>query len=116
MIIVIRPSAYIGSHHIHTLSLLVAARQKSYARPVLLKRGPSSMIGAWRLSAASMPVAGNPKVILCECGIRSDDPQMRNLLDLAYVPLLHGLMPLPIIVDPSHTTGQSELVPTISLQ
>ena len=55
-------------------------------------------------------------MILCECGIRVDDPQMRNLLCLACVPLLQGLILLPVIADPGYTTGQSELVPTMSRQ
>ncbi len=110
----IRRSAHIGSRNICTFPLLVAARQKSYARPLLLKRGPCTTIEACRLSAASMLAAGNAKVILCERGMRSDNPQTRTLLDLACVPLLQGLTHLSIIVDPSHTTGRSELVPTIS--
>ena len=58
--------------------------------------------------------AGNAHVILCERGIRSFDTKTRNLLDLACVPLLRELTHLPVIVDPSHGTGRSELVPVMS--
>jgi 3-deoxy-7-phosphoheptulonate synthase len=56
----------------------------------------------------------NPNVILCERGIRSYDPQTRNVLDLSCVPLLQELTHLPVVVDPSHATGRRELVPTMS--
>src|SRR5205807_9236993 len=78
------------------------------------KRGISATIEEWLLAAEYIVAAGNPNVILCERGIRSFDPQTRNLLDLACVPLLHQLTHLPVIVDPSHATGRRELVPTMS--
>jgi 3-deoxy-7-phosphoheptulonate synthase len=80
----------------------------------MLKRGLASTIEEWLLAAEYIVAAGNPHVILCERGIRSFDPQTRNLLDLSCVPLLHELTHLPIIVDPSHATGRRELVPTMS--
>ncbi len=104
----------IGSRNRRHFPLLVAAGQHRPVRPVLLTRGLSATMEAWRPSAASRLLAGHPKVILCERGIRSYDPQTRNLLDLACAPLLHGLTHLPIIVDPSHATGRSEFVPTMS--
>ena len=80
----------------------------------MLKRGLSATIDEWLLAAEYIVAAGNPNVILCERGIRSYDPQTRNVLDLSCVPLLHELTHLPIVVDPSHATGRRELVPTMS--
>src|SRR5712664_3339343 len=73
-----------------------------------------STLDEWLLAAEYIVAAGNPHVILCERGVRSFDPQTRNVLDLACVPLLHQLTHLPIIVDPSHATGRRELVTPMS--
>lgn len=102
----------IGSRNMQNFPLLLAAGRQQ--RPVMLKRGLASTIEEWLLAAEYIVAAGNPHVILCERGIRSFDPQTRNLLDLSCVPLLHELTHLPIIVDPSHATGRRELVPTMS--
>jgi 3-deoxy-7-phosphoheptulonate synthase len=104
----------IGSRNMQNFPLLYAAGRNSFHRPVMLKRGLSATIEEWLLAAEYIVVAGNPNVILCERGIRSFDTQTRNLLDLTCVPLLHELSHLPVIVDPSHGTGRSELVPTMS--
>ncbi|HEU5228990.1 MAG TPA: 3-deoxy-7-phosphoheptulonate synthase [Ktedonobacteraceae bacterium] len=104
----------IGSRNMQNFPLLRAAGRNSVQRPVLLKRGLSSTIDEWLLAAEYIVAAGNPNVILCERGIRSYDPQTRNVLDLSCVPLLHELTHLPVIVDPSHATGRRELVPTMS--
>ncbi|HET8844382.1 MAG TPA: 3-deoxy-7-phosphoheptulonate synthase [Ktedonobacteraceae bacterium] len=103
----------IGARNVQNFPLLQAAgRQRK--RPVMLKRGLSSTIDEWLLAAEYIVAAGNPNVILCERGVRSFDPQTRNVLDLACVPLLHQLTHLPVIVDPSHATGRRELVPSMS--
>src|SRR2546423_661415 len=104
----------IGSRNMQNFPLLLEAGRNSKRRPVMLKRGLASTIDEWLLAAEYIVAAGNPNVILCERGIRSFDPQTRNVLDLACVPLLHELTHLPVIVDPSHATGRSELVPTMS--
>lgn len=104
----------IGSRNMQNFPLLQAAGRHSHKRPVMLKRGLSSTIDEWLLAAEYIVAAGNPNVILCERGIRSYDPQTRNVLDLSCVPLLHELTHLPIVVDPSHATGRCELVPTMS--
>ncbi len=104
----------IGSRNMQNFPLLLAAGRHSAQRPVMLKRGLSSTIEEWLLAAEYIVAAGNPNVILCERGIRSFDPQTRNVLDLACVPLLHELTHLPVIVDPSHATGRRELVPTMA--
>ena len=104
----------IGSRNMQNFPLLFAAGRNSLRRPVMLKRGISATIDEWLLAAEYIMAAGNPNVILCERGIRSFDTKTRNLLDLACVPLLHELTHLPVIVDPSHGTGRSELVPVMS--
>jgi 3-deoxy-7-phosphoheptulonate synthase len=104
----------IGARNMQNYPLLLAAGRQSRKRPVMLKRGLSSTIDEWLLAAEYIVAAGNPNVFLCERGVRSFDPQTRNVLDLACVPLLHQLTHLPVIVDPSHATGRRELVPPMS--
>ena len=104
----------IGARNMQNYPLLLAVGRHSEKLPVLLKRGLSSTLDEWLLAAEYIVAAGNPNVILCERGIRSYDPQTRNVLDLSCVPLLHELTHLPVIVDPSHATGKRELVPAMS--
>jgi 3-deoxy-7-phosphoheptulonate synthase len=104
----------IGSRNMQNFPLLIAVGRKAQNHPVLLKRGSSATIDEWLLAAEYIVAAGNPHVILCERGIRSFDPRTRNLLDLSCVPLLHELTHLPVVVDPSHATGRSELVPSMA--
>ena len=103
----------IGSRNMQNFPLLRAAGHAS--RPVLLKRGFAATIEEWLLAAEYVLAEGNPNVILCERGIRGFDPQTRNVLDLACVPLLRELTHLPVIVDPSHATGRRELVAPLGL-
>jgi 3-deoxy-7-phosphoheptulonate synthase len=103
----------IGARNMQNFSLL---REAGGARkPVLLKRGIAATIEEWLMAAEYVYAAGNHDVVLCERGIRSYDPQTRNLLDLSAVPLVQGLSHLPIIVDPSHGTGIRSLVAPMSL-
>lgn len=83
-------------------------------KPVLLKRGLSATIEEWLMAAEYILSGGNYEVILCERGIRTFEPYTRNTLDLSAVPLVKQLSHLPIIVDPSHGTGISGLVPAMS--
>jgi len=84
-------------------------------RPILLKRGMSSTVEEWLMSAEYILSQGNDRVILCERGIRTFETQYRNVLDLIAVPTLRKLTHLPIIVDPSHGTGHADLVIPMSL-
>ena len=104
----------IGTRNMQNFPLLLAAGRHSKKLPILLKRGLSSTVEEWLLAAEYVIAAGNPNVILCERGIRSYDPQTRNVLDLTVVPLLHQLTHLPIVVDPSHSTGRRALVAPMS--
>ena len=98
----------IGSRNMQNFPLLRAAGQSS--RPVLLKRGFAATIEEWLLAAEYILAEGNRNVMLCERGVRSFDPSTRNLLDLSCVPLLARLTHLPVLVDPSHGAGRSDLV------
>ena len=67
------------------------------------------------MSAEYIMASGNERVILCERGIRTFSDYTRNTLDLSAVPMLHELTHLPVIVDPSHATGISRIVPPMAL-
>jgi len=102
----------IGARNMQNFGLL---REVGAARkPVLLKRGLSATIEEWLMAAEYVYAAGSHDIVLCERGIRSFDPQTRNLLDLAAVPVLLSLTHLPVIVDPSHGTGVRNLVMPMS--
>lgn len=79
-------------------------------RPVLLKRGLSSTIEEWLAAAEYIVAQGNQQVILCERGIRTFESATRNTLDLSAVAVVRERSHLPIIVDPSHSTGQRRYV------
>lgn len=83
-------------------------------KPILLKRGLSSTIEEWLLSAEYILAGGNENVILCERGIRTFETTTRNTLDISAIPILKKQTHLPIIVDPSHATGKRELVPPLA--
>ncbi|MCX5859580.1 MAG: 3-deoxy-7-phosphoheptulonate synthase [Proteobacteria bacterium] len=83
-------------------------------KAVLLKRGPSATIEEFLLSAEYIMSFGNPRVILCERGIRTFETAYRNVLDLTAVALVKNLSHLPIIADPSHATGVKKLIPPMS--
>ena len=83
-------------------------------KPILLKRGLSATLEEWLMSAEYILSEGNEKVILCERGIRTFETYTRNTLDLSAVPAIKKLSHLPIIVDPSHGTGRSWMVGTMS--
>ncbi len=83
-------------------------------KPVILKRGLSSTIKEWLMSAEYILSAGNFNVILCERGIRTFEDFTRNTLDITAVAAVKQLSHLPIIVDPSHATGKWGLVASAS--
>ena len=103
----------IGSRNMQNFALLRAVGRSS--RPVLLKRGFAATIEEWLLAAEYILSEGNSDVVMCERGVRSFDPMTRNLLDLTCVPLLAQLTHLPVLVDPSHGAGRSDLVPAMGV-
>ncbi|MFO7968841.1 MAG: 3-deoxy-7-phosphoheptulonate synthase [Candidatus Izemoplasmatales bacterium] len=84
-------------------------------KPILLKRGLSSTIEEWLMSAEYILDGGNKNVILCERGIRTYETSTRNTLDISSIPVIKKLTHLPIIVDPSHASGRWEYVESLSL-
>jgi len=77
---------------------------------VMLKRGMSSTIEEWLMAAEYIAQRGNLDIVLCERGIRTFETSTRNTLDIAAVPVAHGLSHLPVVVDPSHSGGRRDLV------
>ena len=83
--------------------------------PILLKRGLANTFQELLMSAEYIMSKGNESVILCERGIRTFETYTRNTLDLSAVPVLHELSHLPVVIDPSHATGKSRLVPPMAV-
>ncbi len=83
-------------------------------KPILLKRGLANTLQELLMSAEYIMSEGNSNVILCERGVRTFETYTRNTLDLSAVPVLHELSHLPVVVDPSHATGKSRLVPPMA--
>jgi 3-deoxy-7-phosphoheptulonate synthase len=83
-------------------------------KPILLKRGLSATMEEWLMAAEYIAAGGNRQVILCERGIRTFETYTRNTLDLSCVPVMKYLTHLPVIVDPSHGTGNWRWVPSMS--
>src|SRR5439155_9011652 len=72
-------------------------------------------IEEWLMAAEYIAQQGNEDIILCERGIRTFEPMTRNTLDVSAVPLVHHLSHLPVIIDPSHSSGKRELVAPLAL-
>ncbi|HEX67755.1 MAG TPA: 3-deoxy-7-phosphoheptulonate synthase [bacterium] len=98
----------IGARNMHNYDLLKEVGKID--KPVLLKRGISSTVKEWLLAAEYILKQGNEKVIFCERGIRTFEDSTRFTLDVNAVPLLKKISHLPVIVDPSHSTGRRDLV------
>jgi 3-deoxy-7-phosphoheptulonate synthase len=103
----------IGARNMQNFDLLRAAGASG--RPVLLKRGIAATIEEWLHAAEYLMHMGNSNVVLCERGIRSFDRSTRFTLDLSAVAEAKRLTHLPVIVDPSHSTGHPHLVGPMSL-
>lgn len=98
----------IGARNMQNFILLKEAGQSGL--PVLLKRGLCATIDEWLNAAEYIIAEGNPNVVLCERGIRTFETATRNTLDLSAVPVLRSKTHLPVIVDPSHSTGSYKYV------
>jgi 3-deoxy-7-phosphoheptulonate synthase len=99
----------VGARNMQNYRLLEAVGQTD--RPVLLKRGPSATMEELLLAAEYILNEGNPNVMLCERGIRTFESHTRFTLPVATIPYLHQKTHLPVVVDPSHGTGHTYLVP-----
>ena len=84
-------------------------------KPILLKRGMANTLDELLMSAEYIMAGGNEKVILCERGIRTFETSMRNTLDISAIPMLKKKSHLPVIVDPSHASGQRFMVEPLTM-
>ena len=102
----------VGARNMQNYRLLEAVGAAK--KPVLLKRGPSATMDEFLLAAEYILNEGNQDVMLCERGIRTFEAHTRFTLPLATVPYLHHKTHLPIVIDPSHGTGHTYLVPDMA--
>ena len=98
----------IGARNMHNFNLLAEVGRVEI--PVLLKRAPSATVEELLMAAEYVAKEGNERVILCERGIKTFERSTRYTLDLSAVPVLKRETHLPVIVDPSHAAGRSDLV------
>ena len=102
----------VGARNMQNFSLLKSLGE--VRKPILLKRGLSSTIEEWLMSAEYIMAGGNREVILCERGIRTFEHITRNTLDISAIPVVQKISHLPVIVDPSHATGLRDKVAPMS--
>jgi 3-deoxy-7-phosphoheptulonate synthase len=76
----------------------------------MLKRGLTATYEEWLMAAEYIAQRGNLDIVLCERGVRSFEPAIRNMLDVSAVAMVQRLSHLPVIVDPSHAAGRRDLV------
>ena len=103
----------VGARNMQNYALLKALGELH--RPVLLKRGLSATVEEFLLAAEYLLAGGNEQVILCERGVQSGLSAARATLDVAAIPVLKRATHLPVLVDPSHAAGRSELVLPLAL-
>ena len=103
----------IGARNMQNYDLLKAVGRTN--KPVLLKRGMSATIEEFLMAAEYILSEGNDQVILCERGIRTFEKYTRNTLDLSAIPVIKRYSHLPIIIDPSHATGDAKYVESMAL-
>ena len=103
----------IGARNMQNFDLLKAVGQTK--KPILLKRGMANTIEEWIMAAEYILMQGNPNVILCERGIRTFEKYTRNTLDLSVIPIIKEKTHLPIIIDPSHATGNYKWIESMAL-
>lgn len=102
----------VGARNMQNFDLLQELGKTN--KPILLKRGLANTLQELLMSAEYIMSEGNENIILCERGIRTFETYTRNTLDLSAVPVLHEMTHLPVVVDPSHATGKSALVPSMA--
>ena len=102
----------VGARNMQNFALLAAVGRTD--RPVLLKRGLSADFDEFLLAAEYILAQGNPRVILCERGIRTFEQYVRFTMPIASIPALKAATHLPVICDPSHATGRADLVEPVS--
>jgi len=103
----------IGARNMQNYHLLKALAKSG--KPVLLKRNPANTIDEWLMSAEYLLAGGNENVILCERGSKTFDPKLPIAFNTNIIKTIKENTHLPLIVDPSHATGDSSLVEQIAL-
>jgi len=103
----------VGARNMQNFELLKELGRTN--KPILLKRGLANTLKELLMSAEYIMAGGNENVILCERGIRTFETYTRNTLDVSAIPMLRELSHLPVIVDPSHATGNSKLVKPMAM-
>ncbi len=98
----------IGTRNMQNFGLLQAVG--SVGKPVMLKRGLTATYEEWLMAAEYIAQRGNLDIVLCERGVRSFEPAIRNMLDVSAVPMMQRMSHLPVIIDPSHAAGRRDLV------
>jgi 3-deoxy-7-phosphoheptulonate synthase len=102
----------VGARNMQNFNLLRAIGETR--TPVLLKRGLSASIEELLMSAEYILAGGNNRVMLCERGIRTFETSTRNTTDINAIPVLKNLTHLPVILDPSHSTGHANYVAAVA--
>jgi 3-deoxy-7-phosphoheptulonate synthase len=102
----------IGARNMQNFPLLQEVGRSGH--PVLLKRGISATVEEWLMAAEYLLSSGNTRVVLCERGIRTFETATRNTTDINAIPVVKRLSHLPVIVDPSHSTGKGEYIESVS--
>jgi 3-deoxy-7-phosphoheptulonate synthase len=102
----------IGSRSVQNFPLLREAGASG--KPVLLKRGMMTTVAEWLAAAEHVLAAGCRDLVFCERGIRSFEPALRNTLDVGSVAVMKALTHLPVIVDPSHASGDARFVTALA--
>ena len=102
----------LGARNMQNFNLLRAIGESR--TPVLFKRGMSANIEEMLMASEYILNSGNNRVILCERGIRTFETATRNTTDINAIPVLKNLTHLPVIIDPSHSTGDSNYVSAIA--
>lgn len=103
----------VGARNMQNFELLKELGKTN--KPILLKRGLANTIEELLMSAEYIMAGGNSQVMFCERGIRTYETYTRNTFDLSAIPILKKLSHLPVIADPSHATGKSWLVESMSM-
>lgn len=102
----------IGARNMQNFALLNAAGESMH--PVLLKRGMSATVEELLMAAEYILSHGNNRVILCERGIRTFETATRNTTDINAIPVLKSQTHLPVVIDPSHSTGHAQYVAAVA--
>ena len=103
----------IGARNMQNYNLLDAVGE--IKKPVMVKRGLAASYEEWLLAAEYVMAGGNEQVMLCERGVRGFEQFTRFTMDVAAIPVIQRLSHLPIIADPSHSTGKWYLVTPVAL-